>query len=135
MRAILLACLVAAPAAQAQVVECPKFYPSQDTVLTEVPYGHKGLGLLRKGQLIDAEMSEGQFGERSFGSLQGGRKNLKNGWEVEYPSFPGPKWFVCLYEPGNVTWWEQLDNKPLSCKLKVVKKNSEGMMDAALTCK
>ncbi|MDB5745472.1 MAG: hypothetical protein JWP72_320 [Massilia sp.] len=135
MRAVLLACLIVAPVAQAQVIECPKFYPWQDTVLAEVPHGHKGKGLVRKGQLMDATLNEGEFNQRSFGELQGGRKNLKNGWEVDYPSFPGPKWFVCFYEPGNVTWWEQLDNKPLSCKLKVVKKNSKGMMDAALTCK
>ena len=135
MKAVILACLIVAPVTHAQVIECPKFYPWQDTVLAEVPHGHQGKGLVRKGQLIDAVLNEGEFNQRSFGELQGGRKNLKNGWEVDYPSFPGQKWFICFYEPGNVTWWEKLDTKPLSCKLKVVKKNSAGMMDAVLSCK
>ena len=46
----------------------------------------------------------------------------------------GPKWFVCVYGTS-VSWWEPLDEKELACKLKVVKKNSQGIMEATLTCK
>lgn len=135
MRVGLFLCLIFGPAAHAQVIECPKFYPWQDTVLSEVPEGHKGKGLVLKGRLAGAGMSEGEFNGGAISVIHGLRKDTKGGWEVDFPGFRGPKWFVCYYEPGNISWWEQLDNKEADCKLKVVKKNSEGMMDATLTCK
>lgn len=127
------ALMILAPAAQAQVLECPKFYPWQDTVLTEVPYNHTGKGLVPKGRLAGAGLTIGEF--NGGGDIQGDRKQVKGGWEVDFGVLRGRKWFVCHYEPGNTSWWEQLDDKETACKLKIVTKNSEGMMDATLRCK
>lgn len=135
MKWSLLASLIVTTAAQAQVVECPKFYPSQDTVLSEVPYQHKGKGLVRKGRLTGAAMSEGEFNGDAMSIMHGLRKETKGSWEEEFPRFHGPKWLVCFYEPGNVSWWEQIGDGPLACTLRVTPKNSENMTDAKLACR
>jgi hypothetical protein len=135
MKWSLLASLILASSAHAQVIECPKFYPSQDTLLPEVPYQHKGKGLVRKAQLSGAAMSEGEFNGEAMNIMHGLRKENKDSWEEDLPKFRGAKWLICYYEPGNISWWEQLGDQPLACRLKVSKKNSEGVMDAALTCK
>jgi hypothetical protein len=133
MKACLLILLAVAPAVRAQVVECPKFYPWQDTVLAEVPYGHKGKGMVTKERLTGAGLTVGEF--NGGGDMQGLRKNVKGGHEVDYGTIDGPKWLVCAYGPGNVTWWEQLDSKKAACRLQVRERNTKGMMDATLTCK
>lgn len=135
MRLALLACLILASAAQAQVVECPAFYPSLDTVLSEVPHQHKGKGLVRKGRLSGAAMSEGKFNGDAMSMVHGLRTETKDSWEEEFPIFRGPKWLICFYAPGNISWWEQLEDRPAACRLNVAKKNAEGVMKATLTCK
>lgn len=135
MRFALFACLILTSAAQAQVVDCPKFYPSQDTVLSEVPYQHNGKGLVHKGRLSGAAMSEGEFNGDAMSIMHGLRTETKGGWEEDFPKFRGGKWLICYYEPGNISWWEQLGDQPRACRLKVSKKNSEGVMEATLTCK
>lgn len=133
MRKILLACLLPAAAVQAQVVECPKYYPWKDTVLSEVPSQHKGKGMVAQQPLTGAGLNVGEF--NGGGDIQGLRKDFKGGYEVHFGMWPGPKWLVCTYGPNNATsWWEQLGNKEADCKLRVVKKNAQGVMDATLTC-
>ena len=61
MTKLLFACLILAPAAQAQEVSCPKFYPWQDTVLTEVPYRHNGKGVVPKQELSGASAMGSPF--------------------------------------------------------------------------
>jgi hypothetical protein len=135
MRLALFACLIVASTAQAQVIECPKFYPSQDTVLPEVPYQHKGKGLVRKAKLSGAAMSEGEFNGDAMSIMHGLRTETKGSWEEEFPKFHGRKWLVCYYEPGNISWWEELGSEPVACKLKVTKQKSVGAsMDARVSC-
>lgn len=135
MKWSLLASLVVASSAQAQVIECPKVYPSQDTVLSEVPYQHKGKGLVHKAKLSGAAMSEGEFNGDAMSIMHGLSKETKGGWEEEFPKFRAPKWLICYYEPGNISWWEEVGSEPVACKLKVTTRNAEGTMDAVLTCK
>jgi hypothetical protein len=87
MKACLLILLAVAPAVRAQVVECPKFYPWQDTVLAEVPYGHKGKGMVTKERLTGAGLTVGEF--NGGGDMQGLRKNVKGGHEVDYGTIDG----------------------------------------------
>lgn len=75
MKKLLLACLISAPAIQAQVIECPKFYPWQDTPLSEVPYGHKGMGMVAKGRLTGGSMYRGDPKDRS--DVMGEYKKVK----------------------------------------------------------
>ncbi|NNG25128.1 hypothetical protein [Telluria aromaticivorans] len=56
-------------------VECPKFYPSEDTVLAEVPYRHQGIGMVPKAWLQGASAYLGEFNCRT--ELQGLRKDVK----------------------------------------------------------
>jgi hypothetical protein len=129
----LLLCLLPA-AVHAQVVECPKYYPSTDTAFSEVPAQHKGKGVVTRQPLTGAGLNVGEF--NGGGDIEGLRKDVKGGYEIDFGKWPGPKWFVCTYGKGYATsWWEQLDNKEGNCKLKVVSKNAQGMMDATLTCK
>jgi len=123
--------LILSPAVQAQVIECPKFYPWQDTPLAEVPLKHKGKGVVEKTRLDDATVTAGMVNGGS--DLHGSIKKVKGGRIVEYRMPDGQKWFVCYYG-GDIAWWEELDSKVSLCKLEV-KKNSEGMMDATLICK
>lgn len=133
MKKILFAYLIVGPAAQAQVIECPKFYPWQDTPLTEVPYRHKGKGIVARRPLSDASAFAGEFNGAS--ELQGVRKDVKGGYDVQLPGVT--KWFVCYYGEGrDISWWEQIDDSKITrCTLRVRNKNSEGMMDATMTCK
>jgi hypothetical protein len=80
-------------------------------------------------------MSEGEFNGDAMSMMHGLRTETNGGWEEEFPKFRGAKWLICYYEPGNISWWEQLGDQPLACRLKVSKKNSEGVMEATLTCK
>lgn len=133
MNKLILAFLMLPAAIQAQVVECPKFYPWQDTPLSEVPYQHKGKGIVKKRELTGASGFDGEL--NGAAELQGIRKNVKGGYDVELPG--ATKWLVCWYgERGDISWWEQLDSsKTTRCVLRVRSKNSEGMMDATMTCK
>jgi hypothetical protein len=133
MRAALLFLLALAPQAHAQVVECPKFYPWEDTVLAEVPYRHQGKGVVAKGRLRGATAYTGEFNGQA--ELQGMRKDVKGGFDVQYGFAPGElKWLVCTYGGGDIAWWEQLDSKVTSCKLSVRKAGTDPL-DVRMTCK
>jgi len=91
--------------AQAQVVEfeCPKFYPSQDTALAEVPYQHKGKGIIKRRELYNVALFWGD----SSGIMElapAFDKKVKDGTDV---GFLPPTWLVCYY--GNVSWWEEVN--------------------------
>lgn len=131
MRGLLLACLVA-PSVQAQVIECPKFYPWQDTQLAEVPHQHKGQGFVAKAKLSGAGMYIGEVNGQ--GELMGDGKKVKGGWDTEYAFGPGPKWLVCSYgRSGDIRWWEQIDSKATRCTLKL-REGGRDPMEVKLTC-
>jgi hypothetical protein len=133
MKTILVACLFASGVAQAEVVECPKFYPWQDTPLAEVPFQHKGKGIVAKASLSGAGMYVGDF--NGEGELQGVRKRVPNGYEVEYGGGSRPKWLVCSYgTSGDIRWWEQLDSQSATCKLAVREKGVDPI-SAKMVCK
>lgn len=134
MKAFILTCLIPGAAAYAQVVECPKSYPWKDTVLAETPSQHKGKGIVGQQLLTGAGLNVGEF--NGGGDIQGRRQDIKGGYEVHFGSWSGPKWLVCTYGPGNaVSWWEELSSKETDCKLTVLKKKSNGPVDATLACK
>ena len=134
MKSYLLASVICVSAAQAQVVECPKFYPQADTVFSEVPPHHTGTGMVMRQPLSGALLNVGEF--NGGGDIEGLRKDAKNGYEVKFGIWDGRKWLVCFYGPNNsVRWWEPLNEGEVECTLKVVKKNAQGAMDAVLTCK
>jgi hypothetical protein len=135
MRRLILVCLILTPAIKAQEFECPKFYPSQDTVLTEVPYKHNGKGVVAKAELHGATWMGGDFNDR-FGVMQGPpEKKVKGGVDVDVPTFA--RWLVCDYG-GGVRWWEELklDNKKVKeCTMQVRNKVDGNPMDVKLACK
>jgi hypothetical protein len=132
MRALLFACLIVSTA-HAQTVECPKFYPSQDTSLAEVPYQHKGKGIVSKAKLSGASMYIGELG--GPGELRGDDRQVKGGWDVNYGFGREPKWLVCSYgRNGDVMWWEPIDSKATHCTLKI-REGGRDPMDVTLTCK
>jgi hypothetical protein len=135
MKKLLLACLILAPAAQAQVFECPKFYPWQDTVMAEVPYKHNGKGVVRKQELFGANWMGGDFND-TFGEMQGPpTKKVKGGVDIVVPTFA--RWLVCDYG-GGISWWEELKldkNKAQSCVMQVRDKVGRDPMDIKLVCK
>jgi hypothetical protein len=132
MRAAALLLLILAPAAAAQVIECPKFYPWQDTELAEVPYQHKGKGFVAKTKLTGAGMYIGELNGQ--GELMGAGTKVRGGWDIEYGFGPEPKWLVCSYgSNGDIRWWEQIDSKMTRCTLKM-REGGRDPMDAKLTC-
>ena len=132
MRAVLLALLVA-PVVQAQVVDCPKFYPWQDTALAEVPYQHKGKGIVVKAKLSGAAMYIGEMGGQ--GELEGDIREVKGGRNVTYGFGPEPKWLVCYYgSSGDVRWWEQIESRVTSCIVRI-RDGGRNPMDVTATCK
>jgi hypothetical protein len=134
MKTFILICLMPGAIAHAQTVECPKFYPSKDTVLADAPSQHKGKGVVAQQPLTGAGLNVGEF--NGGGDIQGRRQDIKGGYEVHFGSWSGPKWLVCTYGSGNaVSWWEELNSKETDCKLTVLKKKSNGQIDAALACK
>jgi hypothetical protein len=136
MRILLIACLILAPAAQAQVIVCPKFYPWQDTVIPEIPHGHNGKGVLAKQELSGATWMGGAFND-SFGETAGGVDKVKGGVDIVVPTFA--KWFVCWYGGGRtVAWWEELQldtSKAKDCKIQIRNKLGRDPMDIKLVCK
>jgi hypothetical protein len=122
MKAITLSVFFLSSTVGAQVIECPQFYPSKDIELADVPRHHNGKGMVARQRLSGAGLTIGEF--NGGGDLQGLRKEISGGYEVDF-GMPGVglKWFVCVYgQTGGTTWWEQLDSKEASCKLKIVKK-------------
>jgi hypothetical protein len=135
MKKLFIPLLFLTTSAQAQVIECPKFYPLMDTALAEVPNQHMGRGMVSQQPLSGAGLTLGEF--NGGGDLHGSRRNLKGGYEIDFGLTPtGVKWFVCSYGiNGSTSWWEELKPEEAHCKLKVVNKNSQGVMDASLSCR
>jgi hypothetical protein len=130
---ILIACLIAAPVAQAQVFECPKFYPFEDTVLSETPYKHNGKGVVTKAELSGAGVYSGDFkGDMQLAPAD--VKKVKGGTDSY---FMPATWLVCDYG-GGIRWWEELklnQDKTQSCVLQVRNKVGRDPMDIKLVCK
>jgi hypothetical protein len=107
MKRLLFSCLLLGSTAQAQVFECPKFYPWQDTVLPEVPYKHNGKGVVAKRELTSASVMQDEF-NKPWGELYGsGEKKVKGGVDIDFPA--DVTWFVCWYGDGrSIAWWEEL---------------------------
>jgi hypothetical protein len=133
MKRLIFASVLLASAAEAQVIECPKFYPSEDTPLAEVPYQHKGKGFIAKARLNGASMFTGEINGQV--ELHGDRAKVKGGWNVRYGFAPADvRWLVCSYGGGDIAWWEQLDTKTTSCQLELREMGSDPM-SVKLTCK
>lgn len=99
--------------------------------MTEVPSGHKGKGLVSKSFLTDASAFIGDFNDG--GELQGLRKEVKGGYDVQLPTVT--KWLVCWYGDGQaISWWEELkpDSKITRCTLQV---RGRDEVTAKLICK
>jgi hypothetical protein len=132
MRALVLAYIVTS-AAFAQTIECPQFYPWQDTPIAEVPYQHKGKGIVAKAKLTGSAMYIGELGGQ--GELRGDDRQVKGGVDIHYGFGIEPKWLVCSYgSSGDVKWWEQIDSKATHCTLKI-RGGGHDPVDAKLTCK
>jgi hypothetical protein len=135
MKRLLLICLFIVPAAQAQEISCPKFYPSEDAILTSVPYQHSGKGVLKKQELSGANWMAGDFND-TFGEMAGGSDKVKGGMDITVPTVA--KWFVCWYGGGRtVGWWEELKPGAIKgrCKIRVRNKIGRDPMDIKLVCK
>lgn len=134
MKRVLLALALIAPGASAEEISCPKFYPSQDTVLAEVQYQHRGKGIVRKRELTGANWMGGELGDTS-GEMVGGVAKVKGGKNLAVPSFA--RWLVCWYGEG-VAWWEELRPEIIkgdTCVIQVRDKVGRDPMDVKMTCK
>lgn len=138
MRYLLFACLVLASTAKAQEIECPKFYPWQDTVLAEVPYKHNGKGVVAKEELSGASAMGGDFNSKPPTEFIGGpSKKVKGGTDIQMPL--DTRWFVCWYGRGRtVAWWEELKHDPdkvEECTMKIRNKVGREPMAIKFACK
>lgn len=134
MKRLFLALALVAPVASAQEISCPKFYPWQDSLLSEVPYQHKGKGLVRKQELSGASWMGGELGDTS-GEMVGGVTRVKGGRDIAVPSFA--RWMVCWYGDG-VAWWEELNPAAIKgdkCVIQVRDKTGRDPMDIKMTCR
>ena len=130
MKALMLTFLIV-PAVHAQVIECPKVYPGQDTPLAEVPYRHTGKGVVTRAQLSGASMYVGDWNGR--GELVGDSSKVRGGRDTRYGFEPGDvKWLVCTYgRGGEVQWWEQIAPGVTNCTLQL---RGRSPMSAWLQC-
>ena len=130
MKGLLFAALVLTSTANAEVIECPKILPTEDTTLSEVPFGHNGSMRVQRSHLSFAYMYVGKiYGEQYM--VGADVKNSKGGMDIEYGFRPeNTKWLVCRYGGdewshstngvvGTIEWWERLDPKITACVLKV----------------
>jgi hypothetical protein len=131
MKTLFLIGLLVVPLVQARPIECPKFYPWEDSRLTEVPYQHNGTGIVSKSRLTGAGVFEGELNGR--GERVGMRRDVKGGYDVEFGFMPGEqKWVVCSYgKAGEINWWERLDPKATRCVLQV---RGTGQLSASVDC-
>lgn len=136
MRRLLFVCLLLGPAAQAQEISCPKFYPAEDTGLADVPYQHSGKGVLKKQALSGASWMAGDFND-SFGEMAGRDDKVKGGVDIAVPT--SAKWFVCWYGGGrSVAWWEEMKpgfTKAGNCKIQIRNGTGRDPMDIKLVCR
>jgi len=136
MRKLLTACLILSAHVQAQMYECPKFYPWQDTVLAEVPYQHHGGGVVARRVLTSASVMQDGF-NMPFGELYGsGEKKVKGGVDIDFPA--DVTWFVCWYgDRRQVAWWEELklnQSKVQRCTMQI-RDDHRNPKDIKLICK
>lgn len=134
MKTLLLAFVLTGSGASAKEISCPKFYPSQETVLPEAPYQHKGKGFVPKQELSGANWMGGELGDTS-GEMMGGVTKVKGGRDIIVPAFA--RWMVCWYG-GGVSWWEELNPQTIRgdrCVIQVRNKVGRDPMDIKLTCK
>lgn len=124
MNKLLLVSLVLSSTAHAQVIECPKLFPSNETAFSEVSLGKTGAARVQRGHLSHAYMYFGElYGEQFFTPPVS--KKVKGVWDAKYTFSPEYKnWLVCTYGGdawggGTVERWERLDPKITSCLLKV----------------
>jgi hypothetical protein len=132
MKRLILLIAFVPPPAMAQVFECPKFYPNQDTVLSEVPYRHDGKGVIARGEITGGRWMGGEFND-TFGVMQGpAPKNVPGETISVVPTFA--RWLVCDYTSG-VQWWEELKLAELKqCSLHVRDRTKRDPMDVKLVC-
>jgi hypothetical protein len=138
MKKLLLVLMTFVPIAQADEVDCPKFYPSEDTVLTEVPYRHNGKGIVAKQELSGASAMGSPYNFKPPMEFHGGHVNkVKGGTDIEMPL--DTRWFVCYYGKGTtVAWWEELKHDPdkiKNCTIKIRDKVGRDPMDIKFVCK
>lgn len=135
MKTLFFACLLVSAAAQAQEISCPRFYPSEDVILADVPSRHGGKGVLKKQELSGAGWMGGDFND-TFGEMAGGTNKVKGGTDTAVPSFA--KWFVCWYGGGRaVAWWQELRPETVkagNCKIQLRDKTSRDPLEARLMC-
>lgn len=132
MRRLLLVIGFVTQPTMAQVFDCPKFYPSEDTVLPEVPYGHTGKGIVPRGELTGARWMGGEFND-TFGVMEGPPpKKVPGGVNSAVPTFA--RWLVCDYSIG-AHWWNELRlSKVKQCTLQVRNRKGSDPMDIKLVC-
>lgn len=112
MRALLLA-LVLAPAAHAQVIECPRSH--QALPLTAAA--------IREGADHEIELAGGD------------ETKARGGYDILY-RFPGRevKWLACFYgSKGKGERYERMDERAKECRLQV--RESKAATTAKMTCK
>lgn len=136
MKSLFFACVLVGTAVQAQEIACPKFYPSEDIILTETPYQHSGKGILKKQALSGANWMAGDFND-TFGEMAGASEKAKGGMDIAVPTFA--RWLVCWYGNGRaVAWWEELKPavlKAKKCNIQIRNKIGRDPMDARLVCR
>jgi hypothetical protein len=107
--------------AYGQVLECPKFYPSN------------GKENVPRARLISAGVTAGNVD--GGGDLQGDIREFKGGRTVDFALPTGQKHFVCVYgKRYEYKWSTKLDENASQCKL-VVKDKAQGDVTAKLTCR
>jgi hypothetical protein len=136
MKRLLFACALFSSAAQAQVYECPKFYPWQDTVLAEVPYQHNGKGIVAKRSLASASVMQDDFNKPWAELRGGGEKKVTGGVDIDFPA--DVTWFVCWYgNDRSIAWWEKLKldrDKVRGCTMQL-RDDHHNPKDIKLICK
>ena len=119
--------------AVAQVFDCPKFYPYEDTVLSEVPFRHNGKGVIARGELTGARWMGGEFND-TFGVMQGPPpQKVNGGTDIAVPT--SARWLVCDYSSG-AHWWEELKlSQVRQCTLQVRDRVGRDPKGIRLVCK
>lgn len=124
MNKFLLATLLLSSAVRAEVIECPKLFPSEETALPEAGLGKTGAARIQRGHLSHAYIHFGEMYAEPFFTPPPSKK-VKGGWDAKYSFAPEYKnWLVCRYGGdvwggGTVERWQSLDPKLSSCLLKV----------------
>lgn len=111
MKAAILAVVLLASDAQAEMVECPA--------------KHQG------ARLVGAGMYEG---EQKEAELMGGARKVRRGVDADFGFNRGDvKWLACVYEPAAVRWY-RLSPAATQCELKT-REGAQGKVTAVVRCK